>query len=242
MKKIFLLLLFIPFHLIAQIKDSAPLDLEDYILVKTGDTLTIDLDEFAVLPKHNFTSPEDARYYYWFKRKVFKAYPYAKIASQRLDSLNSRLNRIKTKRAKIKYTKRAQKYLEGEFTDQLKKMTRTEGRILIKLIYRQTGKTAYNNIKTLRSGWKAFWYNTTANLFKLSLKSEYHPESINEDYLIEDVLQRAFIDERLVDQKSKVAIDFPKIAAAKKGKIDVEQYKMMFAKNKKKTSKKNNKR
>ena len=239
MKKIFFLLLFIPFHLTAQIKDSAPLDLEDYILVKTGDTLTIDLDEFAVLPKHNFTSPEDARYYYWFKRKVFKAYPYAKIASQRLDSLNSRLNRIKTKRAKIRYTKRAQKYLEGEFTDQLKKMTRTEGRILIKLIYRQTGKTAYNNIKTLRSGWKAFWYNTTANLFKLSLKSEYHPESINEDYLIEDVLQRAFIDERLVVQKSKVTIDFPKIAAAKKGKIDVEQYKMMFAKNKKKTSKKN---
>lgn len=242
MKKIFFLLLFIPFHLTAQIKDSAPLDLEDYILVKTGDTLTIDLDEFAVLPKHNFTSPEDARYYYWFKRKVFKAYPYAKIASQRLDSLNSRLNRIKTKRAKIRYTKRAQKYLEGEFTDQLKKMTRTEGRILIKLIYRQTGKTAYNNIKTLRSGWKAFWYNTTANLFKLSLKSEFHPESINEDYLIEDVLQRAFIDERLVVQKSKVTIDFPKIAAAKKGKIDVEQYKMMFAKNKKKTSKKNNKR
>ena len=100
-------------------------------------------------------------------------------------------------------------------------------------------KTAFNNIKTLRSGWKAFWYNTTANLFKLSLKNEYHPESINEDYLIEDILQRAFIDERLVDQKSKLTIDFPKIAAAKKGEIDVEEYKLMFAKNKKKAAKKN---
>ena len=60
--------------------------------------------------------------------------------------------------------------------------------------------------------------------------------------MIEDVLQRAFIDERLLEQKSKHTIDFPKIAAAKKGKIDVEEYKMMFAKNKKKTSKKNNKR
>lgn len=239
MKKIFFLLLFFPFTLIAQIKDSAPLDLEDYILVKIGDTLTIDLDEIAVLPKHVFKSPKDARYYYWLRRKVFKAYPYAKIASQRLDSLNARLKRIKTKRGKIKYTKRAQKYLEGEFTDQLKKMTRTEGRILIKLIYRQTGKTAFNNIKTLRSGWKAFWYNTTANLFKLSLKNEYHPESTNEDYLIEDILQRAFIDERLVDQKSKLTIDFPKIAATKKGEIDVEEYKLMFAKNKKKAAKKN---
>tara|TARA_Y100000385_G_scaffold165261_1_gene171272 strand:+ start:1017 stop:1745 length:729 start_codon:yes stop_codon:yes gene_type:complete len=242
LKKIFFLLLFIPLTLVAQKKDSAPLDLEDYLLVKRGDTLTIALDEIAILPKHDFNSPTDARYYYWFKRKVFKAYPYAKTASQRLDSLNSRLKRIKTKRGKIKYTKKAQKYLEGEFTDQLKKMTRTEGRILIKLIFRQTGKTAYNNIKTLRSGWKAFWYNTTANFFKLSLKSEYHPESINEDYLIEDVLQRAFIEERLVDQKSKLTIDFPKIAAAKKGKINVEVYKLMFAKNKKKASKKNNKR
>ena len=239
MKKIFFLLLFFPITLIAQIKDSAPLDLEDYILVKIGDTLTIDLDEIAVLPKHVFKSPTDARYYYWLRKKVFKAYPFAKIASQRLDSLNTRLKRIKTKRGKIKYTKRAQKYLEGEFTDQLKKMTRTEGRILIKLIHRQTGKTAFNNIKTLRSGWKAFWYNTTANLFKLSLKNEYHPESTNEDYLIEDILQRAFIDERLVDQKSKLTIDFPKIAATKKGEIDVEEYKLMFAKNKKKAAKKN---
>ena len=98
------------------------------------------------------------------------------LASQRLDSLNARLGRIKTKRGKRRYTKRAQKYLEGEFTNQLKKMTRTEGRILIKLIHRQTGKTAFENIRKLRSGWKAFWYNTTANFFSLSLKSEYHPD------------------------------------------------------------------
>lgn len=241
MKNTFLLLAFIPLLLTAQIKDSVPLELEDYILVKTGDTLTITLEEFTVLPKHDFNTAIDARYYYWFQRKVFKAYPFAKTASQRLDSLNARLERINSKSRKRNYTKRAQKYLEGEFTDQLKKMTRTEGRILIKLIYRQTGKTTFNNIKTLRSGWKAFWYNTTANLFKLSLKSEYHPESINEDYLIEDILQRAFIEERLVPQKTKLTFDFPKIAASRKGKVDVEEYKKMFAKNKKKVSKKKSK-
>ena len=120
-------------------------------------------------------------------------------------------------------------------------MTKTEGRILIKLIHRQTGNTTFDNIKSLRSGWKAFWYNTTANLFKLSLKSEYHPESINEDYLIEDVLQRDFIDDKLVLQKSKLTFDFPKIAASKKGKVDLEEYKKMFAKKKKKTSKKKKK-
>lgn len=223
-----------------QIKDSVPLELEDYILIKTGDTLTINLEEFSVLPKLHFDSQTDARYYYWFRRKVFKAYPYATIASQRLDSLNARLDRIKTNRGKRRYTKLAQRYLEGEFTDQLKKMTRTEGRILIKLIHRQTGMTTFDNIKTVRTGWKAFWYNTTANLFKLSLKSEYHPASINEDYLIEDVLQRAFIDEKLVFQKSKLIVDFPTIASSKKGKVDVEEYKKMFAKKKIRSSKKKN--
>ena len=172
MNKLTIILFLIPFFSLSQKKESLPLELEEYVLIKIGDTLTIDLEEISVLPKLDFQSNIDARYYYWFRRKVFKAYPYAIIASKRLDSLNHRLERLKTKRSKKRYTKRVQKYLEGEFTDQLKKMTRTEGRILIKLIHRQTGNTAYDNIKTLRSGWKAFWYNTTANLFKLSLKNK----------------------------------------------------------------------
>lgn len=240
-RRVLIYLLFIPFLLNAQKKDSLPLNLNDYILIKKGDTLTINLDEFSILPKHKFKSSIDARYYYWFTTKVNKAYPYAKLASERLDSLSASLSRIKKKRKRRKHTRKAQKYLEGEFSDQLKKMTKTEGRILIKLIHRQTGKTAFENIRELRSGWKAFWYNTTANLFRLSLKSEYHPESINEDYLIEDVLQRSFMEGKLTPQKAKLDFDFPKIAASKKGSIDVDEYKKMFAKQNKKKRKKKNK-
>lgn len=236
------ILLLLSTFVYAQKKDSLPLNIEDYVLVKKGDTLTIDLDEFSIIPKHQFSSPKDARYYYWFRSKVHKAYPYAKLASQRLDTLNRRLERIKSKRKRKKYTRRAQKYLEGEFTDQLKKMTRTEGRILIKLIHRQTGRTAYQNIRKLRSGWKAFWYNTSANLFKLSLKSEYHPESVNEDYLIEDVLFRAFQNETLEAQATKLDFDFPKLAAKNKGKVNVEEYKMMFSKMKKRKKKRSTKK
>lgn len=223
-------------------KDSLPKSLEEYILVKPGDTAIINLNEFALLPKRKFNSTEDVRYYFWFKRKVFKAYPFAKLATQRLDSLNARLSRIESKSKRRKYTKTIQKYIEGEFTDQIKKMTTTEGRILIKLIHRQTGETVFQNIKGLRSGWKAFWYNTTANIFKLSLKEEYHPESINEDYLIEDVLQRAFLDDKLPPQKSKLEIDFQKIATKRKGEIDVEDYKKMFAKQRKRNSRKRKKK
>ncbi|SHM74557.1 DUF4294 domain-containing protein [Polaribacter sp. KT 15] len=218
--------------------DSLPKNLEDYIFVKPGDSVVIQLNEIALLPKHKFTSREDIRYYLWFKKKVYKAYPFAKLASQRLDSLNNRLEKIKSKSKRKKYTRLVQKYIEGEFTDQIKKMTTTEGRILIKLIHRQTGKTAFNNIKGLRSGWKAFWYNTTANVFKLSLKTEYHPESNNEDYLIEYVLQRAFQEDKLEAQKTKLNFDYVKVIASRKGKIDVEEYKKMFSKMLKKRNKK----
>ena len=197
----------------------------------------IKLNEITLLPKQKFKSKNDIRYYLWFRRKVFKAYPYAQLASERLDSLNVRLNKIKSKSKRKKYTKLVQKYIEGEFSDQIKKMTRTEGRILIKLIHRQTGKTAFNNIKSLRSGWKAFWYNTTANVFKLSLKSEYHPEFDNEDFLIEDILQRAFQDDQLKRQDSKLNFDFSKIIYERKAEINVEVYKQMFAKMRKKKKK-----
>jgi hypothetical protein len=225
-----------------QKRDSIPLS-KKYLLIKIGDTLTIDLDEIKLLPKTKFKVREDVNYYYWLRKKVFKAYPYAMLAAQRLDTLNNRLEKIKSKRKKKRYTKIAQKYLEGEFSEQLKKMTRTEGRILIKLIHRQTGKTTFKQIKALRSGWKAFWYNTTANLFSLSLKSEYHPELINEDFLIEDILQRAFIQERLVEQRPKLTINLDKMYAFHKGFIDVEVYKAMFVKiNKKRLRKKSKKK
>ncbi len=102
--------------------------------------------------------------------------------------------------------------MEGEFTESLKKMTRTEGRILIKLLHRQTGLTAFELIKEYRSGWKAFWYNTTANMFKLSLKNEYHPESEAIDFLIEDILQRSFINGSLDEQKPRLEIDYYEIS------------------------------
>ena len=113
-------------------------------------------------------------------------------------------------------------------------MTRTEGRILIKLIHRQTGKTAFNNIRGLRSGWKAFWYNTTANLFKLSLKDEYNPQLVNEDFLIEYILQQAFQKDILKKQSSKLNFDFQKIIIDKKAEINVDEYRQMFAKLRKK--------
>ena len=194
----------------------------DFIVFE-GDTLLIELDEVHLLKKLKFKNRQDRRYYYWFMKKVHKAYPYAKLAQERLLVINKRLATIKSKQKRKRYTRRLQKHFEEEFTAQLKKLTRTEGRILIKLIHRQTGTTAYEMVKNLRNGWKAFWYQGTAKLFKLSLKNRYQPEFVNEDYLIEDILQRAFLNMKLEEQKPQIDFDFDEISKKKKEYVLIER-------------------
>lgn len=184
---------------------------ERFFYFVEGDSIPrefIDLDEVVLLNKLEFTSKEDRRRYLILRRKTRKVYPFAKLASERLTSLQDRLDSITSKRKRKKYTKRIQKYIEGEFSDRLKKLTRTEGQILVKLIHRQTGKTAFELVKELRTGWRAFWYNTTASMFDISLKEEYQPFEVKEDYLIEDILERSFQANLLERQEPAFDIDF----------------------------------
>jgi|TARA_B110000305_G_scaffold106296_1_gene119511 hypothetical protein len=206
------------------VKKDTSYSYKEYIIFE-GDTVVIELDEVTLLGKLKFQNNYDRRYYYWFRKKTLKAYPYAKLAAQRLNILNERLDGIESKRKRKKYTKIIQNYMEEEFTEQLKKLTKTEGRILIKLIHRQTGFTTFDLIKEIRSGWKAFWYHSTAKMFKLSLKVAYDPEKINEDYLIEDILQRAFIDGFLEKQESMLRFDYAKTASKKRNLIHIEKKK-----------------
>ena len=168
----------------------------------------IDLDEVVLLNKIEFNSKEDRRRYLILRRKTRKVYPYAKMAAERLTTMTERLKTVKKKRERKKYTKRIQKYIEEEFSARLKKLTRTEGQILVKLIHRQTGRTAFELVKELRTGWRAFWYNTTANMFDISIRKEYQPFEVKEDYLIEDILERSFQANILVRQKPAFKIDY----------------------------------
>ncbi|WP_416173210.1 DUF4294 domain-containing protein [Christiangramia sp. OXR-203] len=178
-------------------------------MIIAGDSIPrelIDLEEVVLLRRLKFDSNADRKRYLILRRKTRKVYPYAKMASERLLTLNSRLDDIKSRRARKKYTKIVQDYIEDEFSAELKKLTRTEGQILVKLIHRQTGTTAFELVKDLKSGWRAFWYNTTASMFDISLKEEYDPKNNQEDFLIEDILQRSFRDNILERQSS--ALDF----------------------------------
>ena len=172
----------------------------DLLIMIEGDSIatkSIDLKEITIYPPLNFKSIDDQMRYYSIKRKTLKVYPYALLASERLEKLNSRLPLIKTRDQKKKYTRVVEKYIEKEFSNELKKLTRSEGQILIKLIYRETGLTVYKLVKQLRNGFRAFSYNSLAKLFDISIKTQYNPMTNNEDAIIEDILNRAYADKSI---------------------------------------------
>tara|TARA_B100001094_G_scaffold276926_1_gene285422 strand:- start:544 stop:1122 length:579 start_codon:yes stop_codon:yes gene_type:complete len=151
----------------------------------------INLDEVIIYKSVKFSDNKERLDYFVLKRKVLKVYPYAKLASERLEKLNSRLDKIKSKRKKKKYTKMLEKFVQNELTSELKKLTRTEGQILVKLIFRETGVSAYSLVRELRNGFRAFTYNTVARVFNISLKEKYDPLNVREDLFIEDILRNS---------------------------------------------------
>ncbi len=207
-KYIFILLPFLMFAQEGEVeKDSTRVI---YLFIQ-GDSIpktSIDLDEVMLLHRLKFDNKKERIRYLILRRKTLKVYPYAKLAAERLDSLTTELKSITKERHRKRHTKSVQKYIEGEFSDELKKLTRTEGQILVKLIHRQTGRTTFDLVKELRNGWRAFWYNTTASMFDISLKQEFDPWNVEEDYLIEDVLQRNFRSGALKYQRSALDINF----------------------------------
>jgi len=150
------------------------------------------LKEVMVINRPELKSWEERKAYYILKRRTKKVYPYAVLAGKRLAELDVRLQSLSSRRKKRRYIKKMQKYIEDEFAPTLKKFTQSEGRILIKLIYRQTGISTYDILKKYKSGWSAFWSNATANIFNLSLKATYNPFQNSDDLKIEGILLEAF--------------------------------------------------
>ncbi len=152
---------------------------------------SIGLDEVVVYQPVQLKSYEEMKKYMLLRRRTLKVYPYAEMASKRFTTLKERLERMDNRRKKKRYAKLIEKYLEGEFKEELKKLTRAEGQILVKLIHRETGITTHALVKTYRNGFRAATYQFTAKLFDIDLKTEFDPSEIEEDLWIEDILLRS---------------------------------------------------
>ena len=152
---------------------------------------SIGLDEVVVYQPVQLKSYEEMKKYMLLRRRTLKVYPYAEMASKRFTTLKERLERMDNRRKKKRYAKLIEKYLEGEFKEELKKLTRAEGQILVKLIHRETGITTHALVKTYRNGFRAATYQFTAKLFDIDLKKEFDPTKVEEDLWIEYILLRS---------------------------------------------------
>ena len=200
----FLLFLFISISANAQIDT-----ISTGFVIRDNDTIfkdTIQLEEVIIFKGK--IDIESKKQFELLKNRVYRTYPYAKLASERLTALNRGMASLKTNKEKKKYFKIVEDYLNNEFEAQLKKLSRKQGQILIKLIHRQTGTTTYELVRTLKSGWTAFWSNTTAKMFDLNMKAQYSPYAVNEDYLIETILVRAFESRRLINQSPAKPVNY----------------------------------
>lgn len=153
-----------------------------------GDTVPyIDLRTVVVFPQLDFKSWSELVGYERLVINIKKVYPYAKLAAVKLTAYKHKLDSIPTERERKKFLKAAEKDLEAQFGNEIKELNFTQGKLLIKLIYRQTGNSTFAIVKELRGSFNAFIYQTVARIFGYDLRSQYDPEG--SDKAIEHIVQ-----------------------------------------------------
>lgn len=191
-KKIFIFLLLLPLLANAQKDATKGLELPVAgILVHTtvyqGDTIPyVSLPAINCYTEKVFRNKRQQIAWDRTKYNVKKVYPYAILAAAKLKEYDRVLS-LMPESDRDRYTKMAEKQLKDEFSDELKKLSVTQGKILIKLIDRETGKTTYNVVKEMRGSFSAFMYQGVALMFNSSLKSEYDPAG--DDKAIEEAIR-----------------------------------------------------
>ena len=144
--------------------------------------------EVPVFAARTFKSDKDRLAYFKLKRDVRKAYPYAVLASVKLREYDAILANIPENK-QAPYLKKTEKELKEQFESDLKNLTQGQGKILIRLINRETGMTTFKVIKEYRGGFSAFIWQSFSILWGNNLKWKYDP-SHGEDLLIEGIIQQ----------------------------------------------------
>lgn len=188
MKKGFYILLFLISFLgvNAQKPDSSKMVMG---IVEGNDTIIkVNVQEVWIYPERKFSSRRQQRYYSRYVAKVKKVYPVAVEARILLAKYEPEYYALENQRDRRKLMKGIEKELLDKHKEKLKKWSISDGRILLKLIDRETDRTAYSLIKDFRGDVSAVFWQGMARLFKNNLKDEYSPE--NEDQLLEEIVRK----------------------------------------------------
>ena len=156
-------------------------------VIINGDTVYhVNLKEIIIIPPRKFKNRREQVQYTRLVHNVKVTLPYARIAAEKLYDINSQLEKIEGDKERKNYLKQAEKDLFAEFEAPIRKLTFSQGKVLIKLIDRETGNTGYELIKEHRGGVSAFFWQGIARIFGANLKDVYLPE--DEDAMIEYIV------------------------------------------------------
>ena len=180
------LLLMVPLVGFTQTEVSKIKTEKDTAAITSDSTIHIFLNPVYILPDRKDMSRKQLRQYTQLELKVKKVYPIAKVAAVKLAEYNRVYTTFKTERERKNYVKQVEKDLFSEFEAELRVMRVSEGRILIKLLDRETGNSSFEIIKEFKGGFPAFFWQSVAKLFGHDLKAEYDPAT--EDRLIEYII------------------------------------------------------
>ena len=161
--------------------------------VEDGDTVYyVQITDLVVRAPRKFRNAADERQFWRLVGNVKKVYPYAKLAGVKLYDLNQNYLAIPTERERKAYSKKVEEELMAEFEGELRKLTITQGRILMRLVDRETGFTTFEIVKDFRGSISALFWQGVARIFGSNLRANYDPSS-GEDRIIEQIIRE--IDE-----------------------------------------------
>ena len=156
-------------------------------IIQDGDTIYVStIPEIIIQNPPEFHSKRDYRRYERLIRNVKKVYPYAKMAGAKYREVSAHMLTLKTDRERKLYLKEVEKEIMDQYEDELKGLTITQGRILLKLIDREIGESSYDLLKDLKGSFTAIFWQTLARIFGHNLKSEFDPNG--EDKLLNEIL------------------------------------------------------
>jgi hypothetical protein len=150
--------------------------------ITNGDTIpVVNLEGIDVYSFRPFENKRDYRRHNRLVNNVKKVYPWAKLAGRKLIEYESILMNTSTEREKRKIMKKIENEIHAEYGGELKKLTISQGKILIKLVDRETGSSSYDLVKDFRGHFMAFFYQSFARIFGYNLKIKYDPEGEDRD-------------------------------------------------------------
>lgn len=154
----------------------------------TGDTLFhVILKPITVFPELKFKNKKQEEYYWRTVRDVKKALPYAKLICRTLTETYEYIETLPDTKAREKHLNEMEKAVFEQYKPDLKKFTRSQARVLVKLIQRETNQSSYDIIKAFLGSFRAGFWQAFGKMFGVSLKGQYNPQKDENDAIIERI-------------------------------------------------------